>query len=216
MKTRSLKKVLSVVLATSMVMAMGVFTFATPTQTNTDPAPAATVEPTPAVVEETPAPVVTETTVAGVKSTVEGSVVAKSIEAFAIAAPKAELAANYGLAQGETAVVAVSDFDSKGSKAAQNVISFVASSQNAVVGPSININLAKKSGGKLVALAQDGAQVPTFISLPKKFYTPGATYAVICVRPGGGFSILPAAVDANGNLAFFITGGQGTYSVIKY
>ena len=219
MKTSSIKKLLAVALATTTVMAMSLSAFASscaPTTTNNvvvtetkhEEAPAAA---TPAAVEEV---VVPATSVAGgVKTATAGAYMATV--GTAVTTPVADIAAGYGLGAGEKAFTKVWDLKAKTSPAAASAIAAIAGTQNAVVGPMINLELGKMAGGKYSLLSETGAPIAFAIALPASFNDAAANYAVVCVRPGGSFTILPA-VYMNGSVVFATTGGKGAYAVIKY
>ena len=210
MKTSSIKKLLSVVLATTVVAGMSLTAFAT--TSNNVPAPTAT--PAPAAVSA-PAPAAVEVVLpstsaaAGVTSAVKGVYLAST--GVAITTPSASL----GLAAGEVGFVKTWDLKASTSPAAAAAINAIAGTQNAVVGPMVNVQVGKMAGGKFSLLSQDGANIAMAIALPASFQDATANYAVICVRPGGSFTILPA-VFSNGGVVFQTTGGQGAYAVIKY
>lgn len=207
MKTSSIKKLLSVALATTVVAAMSLSAFATTSNNVPTPAPEAVTESAPAPAAEVVLP--STSAAAGVTSTVKG--VYLSSTGVAVTTP----AANLGLGAGEVGFVKTWDLKASTSPAAAAAINAIAGTQNAVVGPMINVQLGKMAGGKFALLPQDGAPIAMAIALPAAFQDATANYAVICVRPGGSFAILPAAF-LNGGVVFETTGGQGAYAVIKY
>lgn len=154
--------------------------------------------------------------VAGVSSTVSGAYLVTKVNGVAVTTPLANLTAGYGLASGETAYAMVWDLDPKKSNLAQQVIDLAAASQGAEVGPALNIEIGKKSGGKYSLLSTEGPEIRISVGVPANFAQDGKTFAVVRVRPGGAFSIL-ADVDSNPNtVTFDTTGGAGAYAIIKY
>lgn len=154
--------------------------------------------------------------VAGVSSTVSGAYLVTKVNGVAVTTPLNDLLAGYGLAAGETAYAMVWDLDPKKSNLAQQVIDLAAASQGAEVGPALNIELGKKSGGKYSLLSTDGPNIRLSVGIPANFAQDGKTFAVVRVRPGGAFSIL-ADVDSNPNtVTFDTTGGAGAYAIIRY
>ena len=216
MKTSSIKKLLAVALATTTVMAMSFSAYASscaPTTTNNvvvkhEEAPATTA---PAPAAEV---VVPSTSVAGGVRTSTPGVYMASV-GTAVSTPVADIAAGYGLGAGEKAFTKVWDLKASTSPAAASAIAAIAGTQNAVVGPMINLELGKMAGGKYSLLSETGAPIAFAIALPASFNDAAANYAVVCVRPGGSFTILPA-VYSNGSVVFATTGGKGAYAVIKY
>ena len=216
MKANIIKKTLMAALTVSLVMApvMGVCA-------DSDvPQPGPSVEETVAAstsgavtsVADIPA----SSAVAGVKTTTAGVYLAKSVSGVAAATPVATIAQGYGLAAGEKPYVKVSDMDPKKSYLAKQCMDAVASSQGAVVGPMLNLEFGKMSGGKYSLLSEEGPEIRMSVGLPKNFVQDGKTYAVICVRAGGVVTILQD-VDTNPNtVTFNTTGGAGAYALIKY
>ena len=219
MKTSSIKKLLAVALATTTVMAMSFSAYASSCSNVSSSnncavkseAAATTTESAPAAAEVV---VVPTTSVAGGVRTSTPGVYMASV-GTAVTTPVADIAAGYGLGAGEKAFTKVWDLKAKTSPAAASAIAAIAGTQNAVVGPMINLELGKMAGGKYSLLSETGAPIAFAIALPASFNDAAANYAVICVRPGGSFTILPA-VYMNGSVVFATTGGKGAYAVIKY
>lgn len=216
MKASIIKKMLMAALTASLVMApvMGVFA--------TEEVKSATTQAEEAISEATDNAVTTvaevpaSSSVSGVKSTVSGVYLSREVTGTAVATPTAAIAAGYGLADGEKAVAKFSDMDPKKSNLAKQSMDAVAASQNAVVGPMLNIEFGKMSGGKYSLLPTDGADIRISVGLPKSFAQNDKTFAVIRVRAGGAVSILED-VDNNPNtVTFDTTGGAGAYALIKY
>ncbi len=214
---KGFKKALAVTLAAAMVTSTFVCSFAA-TETNASSSNTSTQPAAPAAssVSETPAQEVPTTSVAGgVKSATEGMYTAKSVEGSAVTTPATEIKAGFGLAGNDKPYTKVSDLDPKKSTKSAEVLRTFAATQGAVVGPMLNIEFGKMSGGKYSLLPKSGS-IAMRLALAKNFFVPGATYAVLRVSPGGQYEIIPAAVDAKGNLGFFTNGGQGAYAVIRY
>lgn len=215
MKTRFVKKILVISLAAVMALGCSITALAASnsnkgsSSSNTAASPAAAAE------ESAPEVVVSYNSAAG-KSTVAGAYLANNIKGAAVATGVADIKAGYGLTGSENPYIMTFNVDAKKSPLVMNVFDAVAASQNAVVGPCVNVNFGKISGGKFALLPADGAAITMKFALKADFFTPGMNYAVICVRPGGAFSIIPAIVDANGVVYFEMTGGQASYAVIKF
>lgn len=217
MKASIIKKLMMGALTASLVMAPAMSAFAATT----------TVADTESVVEEavaastsgevtTVAEIPSTSSVAGVKTTVSGVYFATSVNGTAVTTAVSSIAEGYGLASNEKPYAKFSNMDPKKSKLAKAAIDFAAASQGATVGPMLNIELGKMSGGKYSLLPSDGAAIRLSVGIPKNFAQDGKTYAVVCVRAGGAVSIL-ADVDSNPNtVTFDTTGGAGAYAIIKY
>lgn len=217
MKTRFVKKILVVSLAA--VMALGCsLTALAASNSNKGSSSSNTAASSSAVAateESAPEVVVSYNNAAG-KSTVAGAYLANNIKGAAVSTSVADIKAGYGLTGSEYPYIMTFNVDAKKSPLVMSVFDAVAASQNAVVGPCVNVNFGKISGGKFALLPADGSAITMKFALKADFFTPGMNYAVICVRPGGAFSIIPAMVDANGVVYFEMTGGQASYAVIKF
>lgn len=220
MKASIIKKLMMGALTASLVMApaMSVFAATTTTTTKAD----TTTEVEEIVAESTSGEVTTvaeipsTSSVAGVTSTVSGVYLATSVSGTAITSAVSSIAQGYGLTGSEKPYAKFSNMDPKKSNLAKQSIDMAAASQGAVVGPMLNIELGKMSGGKYSLLPSDGAAIRLSVGLPKSFAQADKTFAVICVRAGGAVSILPD-VDSNPNtVTFDTTGGAGAYALIKY
>lgn len=208
MKANSIKKLMACALAVSLVMApvLGV-SAATVAPSTSEPAAS-----TAAAVTTT----TTSTTVAGVKSTVGGVFTAKSVGGVAVSTATSSLAAGYGLASNEKPYAKVSDMDPKKSYAAKAVIDLAAASQGAEVGPMLNIELGKMTGGKYSLLSTEGDAIRLSVAVPAKFAQANKTFAVVRVRAGGACTILQDVDDNPNTVTFDTTGGAGAYAIIKY
>ena len=208
-----MKRVLAASLAVALVMAPCIGAYAT-TTTNTSSSSGSSSSTS--TETETPAPEVpTTSSVGGVKTATAGVYMAKSVNGSAVSTPAASISAAFGLASNEKPYTKVYDFSPKKSTEANKLLDAIAATQGAVVGPKINIEFGKMTAGKYSLLPKTGA-IEMRLGLPGNFFVAGAKYAVIRVSEGGIHEIIPAAVDANGNLAFFTNGGQGAYAIIRY
>lgn len=217
MKARVIKKLMVGALTAALVMApaMGVFASSTTsgsTETTVEKAVAASTSGEITTVAEIPS----TSTVAGVKSTVSGVYLATSVNGSVVTTAAAAISEAYGLTGSEKPYAKFSNLDPKKSPLAKQAIDLAAASQGAVVGPMLNVELGKMSGGKYSLLPADGAAIRLSFGIPKSFAQDGKTYAVIVVRAGGAVSILPD-VDTNpATVTFDTTGGAGAYAIIKY
>lgn len=167
-------------------------------------------------IAEAVAAIPTTSSVGGVTTTVKGAYLAKTVNGIAITSPLTSIVKGYGLASGEQAYAMVWDLDPKKSNLAKQVIDLAAASQGAEVGPMLNIEIGKKSGGKYSLLSSEGPAIRFSVGVPANFAQDGKTFAVVRVRPGGAFSIL-TDVDSNPNtVTFDTTGGAGAYAIIRY
>ena len=162
------------------------------------------------------AEVPTTSVVAGVKTTTAGVYLATSVNGSVVTTGVAAIAEGYGLTGSERPYAKFFNLDAKKSNLAASAINAAAEAKGAVVGPMLNIELGKMSAGKYSLLPSDGAAIRLSLGVPKNFAQTGATYAVVCVRPGGAVTILED-LDTNPNtVTFDTTGGAGAYAMIKY
>lgn len=154
--------------------------------------------------------------VAGVKTSVAGVYLATCVNGSVITTPFASIAESYALAAGERPYARVYNFDGRKSTAAQAVIDNAASALGATVGPVINFELGKMSGGKFSLLPSDGAAINVKLGIPKAFAQADKTFAMICVRPGGAVAVLQDIDTDPNTITFATTAGQGAYAIVKY
>ena len=213
-----MKRVLAATLAVALVMAPCMGVYATTTTNTSSSSSSGSSSGSSSTSEESGTPaaeVPTTSSVGGVRTATAGIYLARSVNGSIVATPAATISAAFGLASNEQPFTKVYDFTAGKSPAAAGVLNAVAATQNATVGPMINIELGKMTDGRYSLLPKTGA-IEVRLGLPANFLVAGARYAVIRVSEGGLFEIIPAAVDANGNLAFITNGGQGAYAVIRY
>ena len=216
MKVSIIKKLMMGALTASLVMApvMGVSATTTTEDTTSvvEKAVAASTSGEVTTVAEIP----NTSSVAGVKTTIAGVYLATSVNGTAVTTAVSSIAEGYGLASNEKPYAKFSNLDPKKSTLAKAAIDLAAASQGATVGPMLNIELGKMSGGKYSLLPSDGVTIRVAVGIPKNFAQDGKTYAVVRVRAGGEATILPD-VDSNPNtVTFDTTGGAGAYAIIKY
>lgn len=158
----------------------------------------------------------TTSTVAGVKSTVAGVYLATVVNGSVVTTRIDAIASAYGLSSGEKAYARFYNLEAKKSPLAYAAIVDAAKSMNAVVGPTINIELGKMAAGKYSLLPADGTPIEIKLGIPKSFAQPDKTFAMVCVRPGGMVTILQDKDTNPDTVTFDTTGGQGAYAIIKY
>lgn len=211
MKASIIKKMLSGALIVSLVMAPAMSVAAVTTET---PSGSTVVEETveAAAVAEVPA----SSTVAGTVTTTRGTYLATSVNGAAVTTSTASISSGYGLSAGETPYVKMTNMDPVKSNLAKASIDAAAASQGAEVGPMINLEFGKMSGGKYSLLSTEGPEIRIALGIPKKFAEAGKTFAMVRVRAGGVVSILPDVDDNPNTITFDTTGGAGAYAIIKY
>lgn len=215
MKASIIKKLMIGALTASLVMAPTMSVFATTTAKTESKVEEAVSSSTSGEVT-TVAEIPSTSTVAGVKTTTAGVYLATSANGTVVTTGTAAIKEGYGLTGSERPYAKFSNLDAKKSPLAKQAIDLAAASQGAVVGPMLNVELGKMSGGKYSLLPSDGAAIRLSFGIPKSFLQADKTYAVVAVRAGGAVSIL-ADVDTNPNtVTFDTTGGAGAYAIIRY
>ena len=167
-------------------------------------------------IAEAVAAIPTTSSVGGLKSTVGGAYCATSVDGIAITTDLTSLIQGYGLAANEKPHAMIWDLDPKKSNLAKQVIDLAAASQGAEVGPMLNIELGKLSGGKYGLLSSNGPAIRLAVGVPADFAQDGKTFAVIRVQSGGVFTILKDVDNDPSTITFDTTGGAGAYAIIKY
>lgn len=216
MKASIIKKMMTGVLAASLVVAPVMSVSATTTSGNTTSAAEEVIASSTSGEVTTVAEVPSTSTVAGVKTTTAGVYLATGVNGSVVTTSVAAIAEGYGLTGSEKPYAKFSNLDAKKSPLAKAAIDLAAEAKGAVVGPVLNIELGKMSGGKYSLLTSDGAAIRISLGIPKSFAQADKTYAVVCVRAGGAVTILED-VDSNPDtVTFDTTGGAGAYAIIKY
>ena len=227
MKTSIFKKLMMCTLAASLVMAPAIGASATtiiPGQSVVVGAVNGYISESTSSVEEDEvitiaeavAAIPTTSSVGGVQSAINGAYCATSVEGIAITTGLTSLMQGYGLASNEKPYAMVWDLDPKKSNLAMQVIDRVAASQSAEVGPTLNIELGKKSGGKYSLLSSSGPTIRLSVGVPSSFAQDGKTFAVVRVQSGGVVTILQDVDNDPNTVTFDTTGGAGAYAIIKY
>ncbi len=202
-----MKKVLAVTLAATTILGTSLTAFAATTQAASSGSSSSSTE--------TAAPVVGTSVVAGVKSTTAGINYATAVTGSAVTTPAANISAAFGLAANEKPFTKFYNFDAKKSTAAKAVVdAVVALIPGATLGPIVNVELGKMTGGKYSLLPETGAVAVSF-GLPGAFAKGANNVAVIKVTTTG-VVILPD-LDTNPNtVTVATTGGAGVFAIIKY
>ncbi len=168
--------------------------------------------------KDAPAVMIMPTTsmVGGVKTATEGIYLANSVNGSIITTSVADIANGYGLTNKEKPYNKIYNLDPKKSSLAKASVDAAAAEQKAVVGPILNIELGKMNGGNYTLLPSDGPAIRIVLGIPENFAQSGKTYAVVCVRAGGAYTVLKDLDSVSDTITFDTTGGAGVYAIIKY
>lgn len=152
-------------------------------------------------------------TVAGsaVRTTVAGAYDVKVLQGAAVITPLADVIASLGLTGSQTPYIMVFDTDPKKSSLAMNCVNAAAESLGGQVVGSINVTLGAKENGRLVTLTNGSAGM--VVGLPKNA-DQSKTYSVVRVQPGGVITILNDVDSSPATVTFDVSAGIGTYGII--
>ncbi len=227
MKRKFISRLLTAVLALTMLMGSALTVFATSnggsgTQSGTQsiaPAPA----PSDSDGNTVAGPVIPDTmksvsaggsvTVAGAKvaNTVRGIYDVVTLDGVAVITPLADLIASLGLTGSQTPFVFGFDTDASKSHLAMDCVNAVTTSLNADLISTINVLLCAKDGSKTIELSNGSAGM--VVGLPKNADL-SRTYFVVRVQPQGVVTILNDLDASPATVTFEIQAGWGTYAVI--
>lgn len=152
-------------------------------------------------------------TVAGsvVRTTVAGAYDVKVLQGAAVTTPLADVIASLGLTGSQTPYIMVFDTDPKKSNLAMNCVNAAAESLGGQVVGAINVTLGAKENGRLVTLTNGSAGM--VVGLPKNA-DPSKTYCVVRVQPGGVITILNDVDSSPTTVTFDVSAGIGTYGIV--
>lgn len=167
-------------------------------------------------IAEAVAAISTSSSVGGVQSAISGAYCATSVDGIAVTTELTSLIQGYGLASNEKPYAMVWDLDPKKSNLAKQAIDLAAATQGAEVGPTLNIELGKKLGGKYSLLSSNGPTIRLSVGVPANFAQDNKTFAVVRVQSGGVVTILKDVDNDPNTVTFDTTGGAGAYAIIKY
>lgn len=146
-----------------------------------------------------------------VKTSVAGVYAAQKVQGVAVTTPVASVKASLGLAGNQTPAIIIYDTDEKKSYRAMECVNAAAESINGTVVASMNIDLGAKEDGKWVTLASGTVGLVT--GLPKDADT-SKEYCAICVQPGGKVTILEDQDSNPATVTFEVQAGLGTYAIV--
>ena len=146
-----------------------------------------------------------------VRTTIAGAYDVKVLQGAAVTTPLAEVAASLGLTGSQTPYIMVFDTDPKKSNLAMNCVNAAAESLGGQVVCAINVTLGAKENGRLVTLTNGSAGM--VVGLPKNA-DPSKTYSVVRVQPGGVITILNDVDSSPATVTFDVSAGIGTYGIV--
>ena len=152
----------------------------------------------------------------GLTSTLDGCYTAEGVSGIAMLDYEFNLRSQANMSPVEFFYVTTWDITQDTAPLAVNTFRLVAQSQNAILGPVFQININKKISGKMYSLEGSPVCVNTMVGIPDDFKNPGAKYAVVCVKSGGVFEIIPDTDNYDNMVTFSAKAGDAAYALICY
>lgn len=215
MKLNKVKKLLTAVLAATMVMASAVTVSATgdpgsgADSGSGDSGSSQAATYAEVMSKSADAPMAVAGT--SVKTSVAGVYAAQKVQGVAVTTPTASVKTSLGLSASQTPAIIIYDTDEQKSYLAMACVNAAAESINGTVVASMNIDLGAKENGKWVTLS--GGTIGLVTGLPKGADT-NKEYCAICVQPGGIVTILEDQDTNPATVTFEVQAGLGTYAIV--
>ncbi|WP_155828114.1 hypothetical protein [Butyrivibrio sp. VCB2006] len=150
------------------------------------------------------------------KSTLDGHYYAYSIPGLAVVSSLADMQKQANFMVLEYFFVSTWDLYKYTAPAAVETMEIVAQSENAALGATFQMTVSRYFSMKVYPFENDEMQVTTKVSIPTAFRSENNTYAMVCVRNGGAFEILPDLDDEPTTVTFNAHAGTAAYGIIKY
>jgi hypothetical protein len=151
-----------------------------------------------------------------VETNLDGHYYASGVEGIAMTDQEWSLQKDAGMAMVEYFFVTTWDITQDTAPKAVNTFRIVAESEQAELGPVVQINIHKTFNGVMTLLDGNPAKFTTVIGIPDDFREDGARYAVVSVKSGGFFDILPDLDEDDLTVTFKANAGNGAYAIIRY
>lgn len=151
---------------------------------------------------------------AAVKSTIGGVFIAPNVNGVAVTTPLADVNAAFGITAGQKATIMVLEANTKNSPMACATADAAAAGLNGTVVAVLNVEFGVKENGRYTDLADNGATATMAVGLPTGADT-NAQYKVLCIKTGGAVTVLND-VDADpATVSFNFGGGKAAYALVK-
>jgi hypothetical protein len=149
-------------------------------------------------------------------STMDGYYYAEGVPGIAMTDPEFRLRAEANMSYIEYFFVTTWDITQDTAPLAVNTFRIVAASENALLGPVVQININKVVNRHHYSLEGNPVQVTTMIGIPEDFRMSGAKFGVVCVKSGGVYEILPDLDTYDSTVTFKAKAGDAAYALIRY
>ena len=151
-----------------------------------------------------------------VETNLEGHYYASGVAGIAMTDQEWSLQKEAGMAMVEYFFVTTWDITQDTSPLAVHTFRIVAEAEQAELGPVVQININKTFNGKMTSLEGNETQFTTVVGLPDDFNGADYKYAVVLVRAGGYYDILPDLDEDDLTVTFKAKAGNGAYALIRY
>lgn len=216
MKTKSVKKLLTVTLATAMILASTMTAFASSGASagTTDSSSSQEVQEIKSFAEENRQSENATIKVGGtaVKTSIGGVYAAKKVNGCAFKTDIDSVVKALGLTKGQKPYAVIYDTDAKKSNKAMDSVNAAVEALSGKLIACLNVDLFAKQNGKVVTLSN--GNVAMAVGLPKEADTT-KTYCAVCVQPGGVTTVLEDQDSDPTTVTFAVQAGLGTYAIVS-
>ena len=151
-----------------------------------------------------------------IKTTLDGNYFAYSIPGLAVVSSLADLQKQADFMVLEYFFVSTWDLYDYTAPLSVETMDVIARSQNAELGATFQMTVSRYFSTKVYPYENDEMQVTTKVSIPTAFRSEKNTYAMVYVKNGGAYEILPDLDDEPSTITFNAHAGTGAYGIIKY
>ena len=150
------------------------------------------------------------------KSTLDGHYYAYSIPGLAVVSPLADLQKQANFMVLEYFFVSTWDLYKYTAPLALETMEIIAKANEAELGATFQMTVSRYFSMKVYPLVNDEMQITTKVMIPTAFMGEKNSYAVVYVKSGGAYEILPDLDDEPTTITFNAHAGTGAYGIIKY
>lgn len=150
------------------------------------------------------------------KSTLDGHYYAYSIPGLAVVSPLADLQKQANFMVLEYFFVSTWDLYKYTAPMALETMDTIAKAHEAELGATFQMTVSRYFSMKVYPLENDEMQITTKVMIPTAFMGEKNSYAVVYVKSGGAYEILPDLDDEPTTITFNAHAGTGAYGLIKY
>lgn len=148
-----------------------------------------------------------------VKSTVGGVFIAPNVNGVAVTTPLADINAAFGITAGQVAKIMVLEANAANSPLAYAVAQNAAAGLNGSVVAMLNVEFGVKENGRYTDLADNGAKANMAVGLPTGANT-NAQYKVLCIKAGGAVTVMNDLDTDPTTVTFDFVGGKAAYALV--